>query len=190
MKHLIFVYLILFISTCTTKSEINKNDSLFAEMKNIRFMKNIKTGEIKPFKFVVSNLKIESKFDKKIKYYKSYMSYFGEFYLGIKNNVLYSRTGRIYQKVLDFKGDKILSGAPFGSHYIYLEKTEYDKNEKDSLYIFTASEIETFDVDYSKNDSIEVKRIVLSKKRGFLELLIKEKFSNELYLARFGNGTE
>ena len=181
----IFLLLITFLSCKQSSNTLVQNQPLLPDMKNVNYMKNLRTGKFKPFSFIKTDSLDVSEFDKGIRYYNFKSNYLGEFSIGESNDTLYSKIGRIYSYIITYKGVYDISGYPFGGHLIKLQKVYFDEKHRDSVYIFNAKEIDTYDVEYLRNDSIEVKRISLSKKRGFLKLLIKEKSTNEIYLAQY-----
>lgn len=185
-----FLFLSILLSCKhTTDTPLQNKKGLFPKMKDINYMKNLSTGEFKPFSFIKTDSLDVSEFDKGIKYQWFTSNYFGQFSLSLENGYLKSKINFgdavSYNNVLVLKKEKRIAEFPFGGHLIELQKVYFDEKHRDSVYVFNAKEVNTYDVEYLRNDSIEIMRITLSKKRGFLKLLIKEKSTNETYLAKY-----
>lgn len=155
----------------------------------MNYMKNVHTGNFKPFSFIQTDSLDVSEFDDGVKYQWFKSNYIGQFSLALENDHLKSKIhfgdAVSYDNFLVLKEGKRIAGFPFGGHLVDLQNVYFDKKFRDSVYVFNSREVKTYDIDYMRNDSIELKKISFSKRRGFLKLLIREKSTNEIYLAQY-----
>lgn len=182
--------LIIFLNCDNSGSTLRQDDQhIFPEMKNINYMKNVHTGNFKRFSFIQTDSVDVSKFDKGIRYQWFKSNYIGKFSLALENDHLKSKihfgTAVSYDNFLVLKKGERIAGFPFGGHLIKLQKVYFDKKHRDSVYVFNSREVNTQDIDYMRNDSLELKGISFSKRRGFLKFLMREKSTNEIYLAQY-----
>ena len=173
------------VENISLKEEFIDCADFFPKMKPIYYMKGLKSKKVKPFNFFISDSCITVEGDK---FHKAHIYNDNEIYLRMSNDSIYSLTNYgkgIYDKnlfiVFSDNYSNILNN-PFGSHKIFLKRVRENK------YEFNLFEVKnTYDLVFNSIDSIELKKIIISKEYGFEKFIVRDKFTNETYVAEPDN---
>lgn len=174
MKINIYIILFIVLISCNNQAQ----ERLFPNYKKItKLIEFSDNDDVIPFELNVNN-KIAFN-HKGINYFKVDMTYFGTFFLSIKDGTIYSVTGdinNVYNEdiLLSIDENKQILGNPFKGSACFFDK------RINSTYYFHCSD------SFSSNNEdipIEIKMIAISEDKGFEQIVIRNKNSEKYYIS-------
>ena len=147
-------------------------------------MVNIKDKtDVKPFVFKIYDSIIEKDYKNRL-YNRCSISYWGDISLGMNGDTLFCKDGH-FNDVFNFNNNAQITSYPIGGMLMIRDSVVYDKEKRSSIYYFSLEDYDTQDIDFGgRSEEIEILKMKVSKEYGFIEFLIKDNETGNIYRAK------